>query len=189
MAKIKVEGKVKITVYKDGRIIGAHEQELHSFVRNFDHLLALLFAGNLYGDSAAVTLKDVYGNDVDVYGIRNLSYAAPIIWLGEGTTPPSPDDYTLESVITRFNAAIHTFTYDAQNRTVTVEAKAGNAGAEVTVTEAGLILNTYIYKDSAGTRENRFFLIIRDLLSEPVTVPTNAIVHTRYTLTVKVSGE
>ena len=159
-------------------------------MRNFDHLLALLFAAKLYGSSPAVTLKDVYGTDVDVYGVASLTYGRPTVWFGSGTTPVSPDDYTLASDLGGlFHPTVDNFTYDAANRTITVSASALNgSGGDVTVAEVGLILNTNVIVGADGTKANHFFLIARDVLDTPITVPDGSTVTATYTITVQVSG-
>ena len=162
MAKITLKGKVKLTVKQGNKVIKEYEQELRSFVRNFDHLLALLFAAKLYGSSPAVTLKDVYGTDVDVYGVASLTYGRPTVWFGSGTTPVSPDDYTLASDLGGlFHPTVDNFTYDDANRTITVSASALNgSGGDVTVAEVGLILNTNVIVGADGTKANHFLSLI-----------------------------
>ena len=187
MSEVKLTGRIKLKVVdKNGKVLKTHEQKMNSFLRNFDHILALIFALAERLATPAVTLKDVDGYDRDIHGIAALSYH-PIIRIGKGTAPVSPDDYKLADEISNFY--VEGFDYDSANRTITVRGAWTNTlGYPVTVTEVGITWRiTYYYENSSDTIY-KYFLIIRDLLDTPVEVPDGASLTVEFTITVKASG-
>ena len=189
--KVGLEGKVKVIVEKDGKILKKHEQKMNSFLRNFDHLLALAFAVLRYTSTPAVTLVDRNGVSDELYGLYRYPASddyPPHIGIGEGTTPVSPDDYDLATPIER-DIVITGFTYDSANRTITVKGTwTNNTGATKIIREVGLYVHPTFYSSSNGGIYYRWFMIIRDLLDTPVDVPDGACVTVEFTITVKVSG-
>lgn len=181
------KGIVRIKVYKDGKLLKEHEQEMNSFLRNYDHIIALLSAHYRYSPTKVVTLYDQAGNSIDVYGLKNTSNNPPRIHLGEGTTPVSPDDYQLAS---KFGATnVTAFDYDSANRTITVRGSwTNNKGYEVTLNEVGLTFQPTLYNSGTGDSLVYEILVIRDLLDSPVTIPDGASVTVEFTITVQVSG-
>jgi len=185
--KIELEGKVKVIVEKNGKILKKHEQKMNSFLRNFDHILALIFPGQIYISTPAVTLTSIEGYAHDIYGITNPIDEESVILIGSGTKPVSPDDYALETQIALFY--VSGFTYDPSNRTIVVRGSwTNNTGEDKTVSEVGLAFYMKYYKNAEGTAASTKYLVIRDLLENSVPVPAGASITVEFTITVKVSG-
>jgi len=185
--KIELEGKVKVIVEKNDKILKKYEQKMNSFLRNLDHILALFFTGSQCAEQPVVTLYDITGEECNIYGISQGIYTPSRIRIGSGTKEVSPDDYALDAEIAY--VASQGFTYNSSTRTIVVRGSwVNNTEADKTVTEVGLSWYiVYYYNSERNTRADDF-LIIRDLLENSVTVPVGASITVEFTITVKVSG-
>jgi len=160
------------------------EREAHSFVVNFFKILRTILA-DLEETGVGVDGSSVAIHDTDDLGLYRViaeggddSYG---IVVGTGTTPPTPDDYTLESKIPHGTGAGQ-LSY-GETGVSAVSAKDNNiylyidrtftnlSGADIDISEVGLI--TYI---------SRWLLIARDVFSPPITVADGAAVTIRYTI-------
>jgi len=123
-------------------------------------------------------------DDVDSYGIV----------VGKGETPVSPEDYNLDDKIAHGTASgqldygAHTF------EDVVVEDKVSKfrvsrtfsnvSGAEITVKEIGIIAWCW-WGFNGGVAKDLKFLIVRDVLTTPTTIPDGASLNVRYTFSVE----
>jgi len=184
----KYKGEVRIIVKdENGKVIKKHKQSLRSFLKNFDHLLALSFASTLYLSSPIITLYDIDGNARDVYGVKFFTGDITRLCLGSGTTPVSPDDYTMASFIIRYKVSV--FSYDPSTRTIKIRGSIVNDTTNTwNVNEVGVIISSTIFIDSAGNYSTYPFLVIRDVLDSTVVVEPGQSITVEFTITVTVSG-
>lgn len=178
---------------KRGRIVARRSGLSKSFVKNM--LIALLSAFqnadktavDVNGSSTTITLAGTgyshtplsinAGDDSDVFGIV----------VGSGTTSPTPDDYNLESKIAHGTGAgqldydTHTFTEVSVSGSESLFEVARSfknlSGGDVTVSEVGIIAQNH--RSDIGTH---YFLVARDVLASPVTVPDGGSLTVKYTI-------
>ena len=110
------------------------------------------------------------------------------IMAGTGTTPPTEDDYSLESPLLSGASKTLTpvFSLDANgNPIVSVDITIPNTGdSPITVSEIGYIVNVRCSATSGGSSaSNKRILLDRTLLSSPVTIPAGSSATITYTLT------
>jgi len=183
----------KITVKdKDGEVVYSKEKKSESFVANFLTLLHSTLIGQW------VTVVDINGNEVTSgsitasYSVGGVGYSkcatnpgrlllnAPEgdssygIVVGTGETPVSPNDYKLENQIPHGSADGQLYYYSSSVGNVsikesqirqTVSRVFENKGSvDVVIKEIGLV---------AKIHNGSCILIVRDVLSEPVTVPNS----------------
>jgi len=167
--------------------------------------------GYLGTGGAEGTVKDLTGADQTIWGGYRegtntyaggwpLAINAPDnndaygIVVGKGETPVSPEDYALDDKIAHGTGAgqldygAHTF------EDVLVEDKVSKfrvsrtfsnvSGASITVKEIGIIAWCY-WRDSASVHKDVKFLIVRDVLATPTTIPDGASLNVRYTFSVE----
>jgi len=162
------------------------EREAHSFVENFIRILR-----SILGDVNETGVK-VDGSSVTIYRTDELSDYRVIagagddsfgIVVGTGTTPPAPDDHSLESKIPHGTSAgqldygatgVSTVAVRDNSIFIYIDRTFTNlSGADIDISEVGLI--TYTAK---------WLLLARDVFSPPVTVADGAAVTIRYTIKV-----
>ncbi len=180
---------------KNGKLISKHQQASKSLLRNF----ALALRGLMYGGATngSVTLTDTGGAG---RGYPNLMNQASAVFsvnagtgndnygiqVGVGTTGVTRGDYKLENKIPNGSGAGQ-LSYGAS----TIETPDGtppdttfrvirpftnNSNASITVNEIGLVFYEY-----QGTSPNDvYFMIARDVLSSPQSVPSGATLTVRY---------
>lgn len=115
------------------------------------------------------------------------------IIVGSGNVPVTPDDYKLASKITHGTglgqllygdtffdpvSVVNNVSSFRVTRTFT-----NNSGSSVTVQELGIVAWNY-WKDAHGVHQSAKFLILRDVLASPVSVPDGATLTVRYTFQV-----
>jgi len=151
---------------KNGKIIKQHKQHSHSFVANFlDDLIYLT-------SQAAAT---------------QIYLVATNIYIGKGTTSPSPSDTALEDPISNGTGSgemvypssptYSSVTINGQTSSFTITSIfTNNSGASITVSEVGWI---------GGTANSGFKgMLTHDLLSSPITVPYLSEIQIIYTISV-----
>ena len=178
---------------RNGRIKRYIRQPSRSFVANF---LKILYA-YAYGRAgqACCNITDVNGNSHAF--IPGFDSGAPIlalnahdgedsygIWVGSGTTSPSPDDTSLENKIP--NSTLHynvctviepSTSGNVTSMTIT-RSFVNQGNSPVTVSEVGLIAAIGSSKSWYG------YLIARDVISSPVTVNPGDTIQVKYTISV-----
>jgi len=186
---IHIKGELEIEVRdRQGRIKKRHKQQMKSFVRNFlKHLKCAFQEANETG------LVDTSGNTVEIYHPFAGNYhfldvkggeggATKGIVIGSGTTPPTNDDYKLES---QYNTSV--FSYSSTSITIVdeegyvvlriIRTFTNVSGSSKTINEVGLICRT-----GSPTVTNALILIARDVLSTPITVEDGESVVIRYVI-------
>ena len=169
---------------RKGRIKTIHQQPMRSFVKQFLQHLKCLFQG-----SDESNVKDMNGN------LKNLQYTTEGSYhymcmtfgfdtkrgviIGSGTTPPSNDDYKLESEYTDSE-----FSYGSNSISLTEEDGylvlriarmfTNVSGSSKTISEVGLGCC------SRASDQYPMFLLARDVLSSPITVEDGEQVIIRY---------
>lgn len=168
--------------------------------KNFKAIIAWLLQIKTYSPKGYTPIKDVNGNTL--YSSGNISnYPAgktsaviintttnPGIYLGSGSTPPTENDYSLESRITGG------LTPSSTNETAGVDEN-GNpfitfvftltntTANDITVAEIGYF-QTCMAAASYGGNASAYerFMLDRTVLQNPVTVPANGNAVIEYTL-------
>jgi len=137
----------------------------------------LWYAGDHYYGGGVMMAMNASSGD-DSYGIL----------VGSGSTPVSYNDYRLASKITHGTGAGQ-LSYGPHSTAISLGGSSSFveisrtfvnvSGSTVTVREMGLVAWNY-WKDGIAVRYNVKFLIARDLLPAPVTVPNFASLVARY---------
>jgi len=196
--------RYSVKVYdKDGKLVKRVEGESHSLLANFIKILRGLLSAN--AGVYTVPVVDVTGATRSFYCTHWSSYKDyfyPMradggddsthrgIVVGTGTTPPSPDDYALESMIPHGTSA---GTLDYEETVYEDVVTSGNITSfnvvrmfinrtetPITVSEIGLIVWNYVWDNYTIEADYRY-LIARDVLSPPVEVPGYGSIAVTYT--------
>jgi len=229
LAKINIKDKIKDALHlknnldmrlsitikdKNGKIIKQHKQHSHSFLTNF---ATMLMASMVESESAnfyyfRVTAGTWYSFDVNTdWGIFYMNDGANDstygIVVGTGITPPTPNDYNLENIISNGTGSGQ-LVYGATSispksgtsplqagtsePTTGVLTPSGNttsfsvsrtfqnqSGSPITVSEVGIIATLLVYNNIQG-----YVLIIHDLLSSAITIPNGGVMAITYTISV-----
>lgn len=131
--------------------------------------------------------SDSIGNNYWGYDLVNQSQNYGI-HVGSGTTPPTPQDYNLESKIPSRSVTLSNQTRDSscengifkRETTFTVT---NRGSSELTVSEVGLINQT-----ESTTNQTKYVLIDRTLLDSPATIPAGETATITYTITYTVAS-
>lgn len=110
----------------------------------------------------------------------SLNTASPCVCFGDGTTPPSKDDYKLSgNIISTITATVTQNTTSDEGVTVhSAVYNVSNTGSEpITITEIGMF--GYWYYNSSGSST---YLLERTVLDTPVTIPAGGIGQVTYTI-------
>jgi hypothetical protein len=182
-----------------GRIVQRISEPGHSWVRNFYHLHAILMSdaavssgqllllntGGAAATNGTITLKS--GDTALHYLNTTVNNNAYGLILGTSAEPFHIDDFSLSSTIASGNgsgqlyyqACSRNATYDPTDKTIRTTIRRGfnnNSGATIVVREAGLVANLQTGASSAN------FLMSRDVLDTPVSVPHGGLLTVTYTL-------
>lgn len=147
---------------------------------------------------ATGSFKDVTGTayffapypsgSVNLNSLSTSLTSAGII-VGSGTTTPTVDDYSLESMITSGITgsipANPTYTFDSTNNqyVVSKDITIANTGSEaITISEIGILGKVYYGASKGATvgTTNKYVLIDRTVLNEAVTIPAGESGVVRY---------
>jgi hypothetical protein len=196
LPKIRVEYEAEVRD-KNGKLISQIKGESHSFVKNF-----LRFLRALWG-ATTVTITNTGGGTASIRGTwyqsapstnfpfdanAGLGTDAYGIQVGSSDAPFSRDNYSLGSKISHGTGSGQ-LVYGAMSFEDVADADGSsylrltrtftnNSGASVTVKEIGIALRQSIYADS--TYYLIYFLIARDVLTSPSSVPDGATFTVRY---------
>ena len=180
---------------KNGKLIEKLNKKADSFVLNFIKALRGLVYGHMV--NLSVTLIDtggvarpyprLYSEGRDLISVNAPADDANYgIWIGYGTTPVSPEDYTLNSKAPTTDFSYNTSTvedvvYDSSGGTFRVVRTFTNiSGATKTISEIALVFHEY-----DKTPADRYFMIARDILPETgVYVPDGGTITVRYVISV-----
>jgi len=195
--KIKLEYELEVRD-KNGKLISRKKGESHSFVKNFIQILrAFLGASSVsindtggasrafrgyWTHSAYVYTEYPFdanaGAGTDAYGIQ----------VGGSDAVFSKDNYSLGSKISHGMGSGQLLygasTFESVTDTDTssyfriTRAFTNNSGASVTVKEIGIVVRQNIVTD--GATYLYYFLIVRDVLTSPSSVPDGATLTVRY---------
>lgn len=131
------------------------------------------------------TLLNISNTSVSITGlgtsaIQNL-YSAINLWVGDGTTAPTPQDYAMESIVSSLTniSTSHTgggqSNYSVNNQLVYTRVYKNNTASPITISEAGLYI-TYTFGQTTNS-----YLLTRDVFT-PVTIQPEE----SYTVTVTI---
>ena len=229
LAKINIKDKIQDTLRlhnnldirltvtvkdKDGKIIKQHKQRSHSFVSNFLALIAQAMlnqynnVSNFYGYKGAggnvqfVSTDSTPGlttieNFMTMLDSANDSSYGIVV--GTGTSPPTPNDYTMENEISN-GTGTGQLVYGSHSvsppggttSSPTLLTPSGNvtsftvsrtfqnqSGASITVSEVGIFIKQYAQGGNIIT-----VLITHDLLSSAITIPNGGVMAITYTISV-----
>jgi hypothetical protein len=178
---------------KNGKLLEKRSRTCHSFLKNFAWFVYAFFA------ATNVTRTNTGGGSATFYGSRAVTITgenSPMkcnaasaddsfgIQVGSGTTPVSRDDYALATKISHGTAAgqlaYGTMTIETVNGTPPesqfriIRTFSNSTADAITVYEIGLAIS------NRWADVETKFLIARDVLSAPVTVPAGATLTIRY---------
>jgi len=219
-----IDVKITVTVKdKNGKIIKVHKQRSHSFVSNFLAILASTLACS-YSQSISTTYgyyfritngeyaqysPQYYALDVmfDLNDSANDSTYGIVV--GTGTTPPTPNDYNLESQISNGTGS-NQLQYGAHNISpAPTSTSSSNYYFSSSIPSSGLlpvsgnttswqISRTFTNNSGAsitvsevgliseiyGGSTTYFVLLAHDLLSSAITIPNGGVMAITYTISV-----
>ncbi len=186
---LHLKGELEIEVRdKEGRIKKIHRQPMRSFVRNFlKHLKAAFQEADEGGavDTSMTTVTIIHPftgayHFLDVKAGEGSAVKGVVI--GSGTTPPTNDDYKLES---QYDTSV--FLHSSTSITITdeegyvvlriIRTFTNVSGSPQTIGEVGLICRTSTHEVT-----NALILIARDVLSTPITVNDGESALIRYVI-------
>jgi len=178
---------------ENGRLLERRREESHSWVGNFVKALFGTLYTHLRSQVTSVKLVDGTEKAFPNLNIQTEPYMklkaaegddTHGVVVGSGDTPVSIDDYNLASKIPNGTGAgqlsYGPVTMDAPMKTDSgylfrvVRTFTNNSGGDITVKEVGLIA---YHKHVDGAV---YFLIARDVLASPVTVPNGSTLTVRY---------
>ena len=186
---------------KSGKVTERRTMRSESFVRQFLEMLFCQVAGIFYRSGqpyspTVVYAKDIGGHKRPVFtsdeifnaagGVGNTSMG---ITVGTGTTLPTMDDYQLEAICGHGSGA-NQFEYggvtyglptsDATTSHFTITRDfANNSPGLVTVSEIGLYVKAEAVR-YGGWTEDRYFMVIRDVISGGIDVPVGQTLTVNY---------
>lgn len=159
----------ELEVIKDGKVIKKIEDTSKSFVRNFaDVIRWFIDTTNQY-----IYITDENNQPTALYPsllASSLNYRGGHIGIGSGSTPQSPTDYKLESLIDRKRAVVEPLIVESDKCRFSMY-------ADFSFTEDKTIQEFGIFINHGGIR---MILMVRDVLSEPITLPAGATLRVRY---------
>ena len=209
-----IDVKLTVTIKdRNGKIIKQHKQHSHSFVSNFLALIAQAMlnpynnvtyyygykgaGGNIQNVGTSSSYMTTIENFMTMLDSANDSSYGIVV--GTGTSPPTPNDYVLESEISNGTGAgqlvygSHTASpAGGTSSSPTLLTPSGNttsfsvsrtfqnqSGASITVSEVGIFIKQYAQGGNIIT-----VLITHDLLSSPITIPNGGVMAITYTISV-----
>lgn len=110
------------------------------------------------------------------------SMAAPIMYIGNGTTEPTKDDYTMESCLTNYTIKACNVTHNLNDGTI-IMAFSILPNEDLQLSEIGIFTSDGHY-DGRGLNvvpKSRFAMVCHDVFT-PVTLPANKTVTITYTI-------
>lgn len=153
--------------------------------RNYYNALRAALAKTLIGNGIKSVNGSVYdagysGSEVTpgpiLSSVRFDSFSGIII--GKGTTPPTLDDYYLESQITSGVTASNSRGIDENGNPYTLITLTNASNKAITVGEVGIIANTY-YGTNGYTC---YTLLDRTVLESPITIEPGGVGQITYTI-------
>jgi len=199
---------------KNGKLLAKHKGESKSLLRNFIACLRAITIGTpppSPGTGGATdTVLDVTGTEQTIWGGwrtdtigrgggNPMMVNAPDdddsygIIVGTGSTAVTPENYSLASKIAhgtgtdQLDYGTHTFEEKTTSNNTSLfkvsRTFTNLSGASITVNELGIIARNY-WADAGGTEKDIKFLILRDVLASPVSIPDGATLTVRYTFQV-----
>jgi len=159
----------EIEVIKDGKVIKKIEDTSKSFVKNF----AIFLRWFIETTNQYTYLTDENNGVATLYPsllAGHLNSRGGQIGIGNGSTPPSPTDYRLENLIDRKKATVEPLIVESDKCRFSMY-------ADFSFTEDKTIQEFGIFVNYAGIQQ---VLIVRDVLSEPITLPAGATLRVRY---------
>jgi len=159
----------ELQIIKDGKVINSIKGNSKSFLRNYAELVRVFTTytpsyAYLYDEDN--TLVRYSGFGLSYYNNKGLR-----IEIGNGTAPVIPTDYRLSSFLDRKPANYSDLLVESDK--CSFEAYSDfTFTTNQTISELGLAL---------GENTGKFILIVRDLLSTPVSLPAGATLRVKYT--------
>jgi hypothetical protein len=193
--KVKYEVEVRD---KDGKLISKTQGISRSFLRNWIRILrTMMYPPN--GSGSAQTLLDTSGVSNSFDGSDTVSTLKPVIGAGALATEDTygiqvgtsdlafaKDQFSLQAKISHGGTSGKLlygattvedyYEYDSYARFRIVRAFSNSTGASITVKEIGIA----IVNQKSGT--TYYFMISRDVLASPQTIPDGAALTVRYSL-------
>jgi hypothetical protein len=195
--KIKLEYELEVRD-KNGKLISRKKGESHSFVKNFIQILRALLGGTSVSindtGGASRTFRGAWSHLASSWTENPCNANAPAgndtygIQVGSSDAVFSKDNYSLGSKISHGTGSGQLLYGASTFETVTdtdtssyfriTRVFTNNSGASVTVKELGIVIMHSVLADS--TTYTYYFLILRDVLTSPSSVPDGATLTVRY---------
>jgi len=176
----KVSTKYNIKVFDQSKNkINEIEKEGDLVLDNYLNLLSMQCGSmstsrlGLIDEGGVERLRELYAWHYEMGYSRGVNY----IEIGTGTTPPSPSDYALASFLARSGMLAASVTRIAVGKHEITLSYMFSFDVETIVTEVGI----------AGFDRTYYYLMIRDLLDPPVTVPAGGFIGVKYVITITMS--
>lgn len=139
------------------------------------------------GQQRVIIYKDNAFNDRDnnINSDTSSTYcsmAAPIMYIGNGTTQPTKDDYTMESCLTNYTIKACNVTHNLNDGTI-IMAFSILPNEDLQLSEIGIFTSDG-HHDGRGLNvvpKSRFAMVCHDVFA-PVTLPANKTVTITYTI-------
>jgi len=199
---------LRLTILLNGRKV--YDEESHSFVQNFAKLLYGFAQTVVTSSTISVSVTDVNGSPQSIYtewyggtlgGGTPAAMNAPAgddsfgIVVGSGTKPVSYNDYSLAKKI--YNGSepgklsygptgvsdVYVDTTRNLARFTISRTFTNLSNSPVSVSEVGIVARSY-WRDSSGVKQDIKYLIVRDVIDPPITVPPNGTLTVVYTFEV-----
>jgi len=176
----KVSTKYNIKVFdKSENKINEIEKKGDLVLDNYLNLLSMLCGSRststlgLIDEGGVERSRTLYSWHFQMGYSRGVNY----IEIGTGTTPPSPSDYALASFLARSAMITAPVTRVAVGKHEITSSYRFDFDVETTVAEIGV----------AGHDGTYYYLMIRDLLETPVTIPAGGFIVVEYEITITIS--
>jgi len=174
---IKLKYKI-VVIDKDGNVVLEMEEESKSWLKNFGHFLAIIL-----GNKTTLGVTNINGVYQTMFSGSGVGYSE--VWTegckvvdGTGTTPVSPNDYALASMVGEALASVSDPVVSGPVTQFTISGGISH-NTSVTIGEIGIV---WMYKHpSLGDVS---VLLVRDVLPSPAPVSAGSTFRIEYTVQV-----
>ena len=143
-------------------------------VTNNGQQRVIIYKDNAFDDRD----NDINSNTSSTY----CTMAAPIMYIGNGTTAPTKDDYTMESCLTNYTIKACNVTHNL-NDGIIIMSFSLLPNEDLQLSEIGIFTSDghYSGRNLNTTPKSRFAMVCHDVFT-PVTLPANKTVTITYTI-------
>jgi hypothetical protein len=172
-----------ILIGPNGKEIWRKKKRIHSFLKNWSRIHYLMWnqaATAILKDQTNATQAPAYTGSTFFMFAMNSSTQAWGILVGTGNTAVTSDDYHLATMIAHGSGSgqlvhgsmtVQTPTFSGNDsHVILVRSFTNSSGADITVKEVGMA-----YFDGTNS-----FMIVRDVLASPITVPAGLTLTAQY---------